>query len=237
MQASNRYADMREKAARVRERALFLPLRIPNELELQARWFAGDFGKHFITTTGDKIDIIQFGTWNREAGPDFRDAVIRINGSDPIRGCIEIDLLDRSWETHGHATNPAFEETVLHVFVEKSGREFFTRTKSNRNVPQVCIDPTILPDALTGNIPLARPGRCQSPLKDLPEERVNSVLDAAAQFRLQQKAVRIRNKIENHGRDEALFQDLAAALGYKENKLPFTLAAQRLPLKLLQRAR
>jgi hypothetical protein len=233
MQASNRYADMREKAARVRERALFLPLRIPNELELQARWFAGDFGKHFITITGDKIDIIQFGTWNREAGPDFRDAVIRINGSDPIRGCIEIDLLDRSWETHGHATNPAFEETVLHVFVEKSGREFFTRTKSNRNVPQVCIDPTILPEAFSGNIPLARPGRCQSPLKDLPEERVNSVLDAAAQFRLQQKAVRIRNKIENHGRDEALFQDLAAALGYKENKLPFTLVAQRLPLKLL----
>jgi hypothetical protein len=221
----------------VRERTLFVSPHIPNELELQARWFAGDFGKQFVSTSGDKIDIVQFGTWNREAGPDFRDAAIRMNGSDPIRGCIEIDLLDRSWETHGHATNPAFEESVLHVFVEKSGRQFFTRTKSNRNVPQVCVDPTILPDAFSGNIPLARPGRCQSPLKDLPEERVNSVLDAAAQFRLQQKAVRIRNKIGNHGRDEALFQDLAAALGYKENKLPFTLIAQRLPLKLLHEKR
>jgi hypothetical protein len=58
---------------------------------------------------------------------------------------------------------------VLHVFVEKSHREFFTHTKSNRNVPQVCIDPTVLPDAFNANIPLARPGRCQSPLKDLPE--------------------------------------------------------------------
>src|SRR5205814_2190633 len=76
--------------------------------------------------------------------------------------------------------------------------------------------------------------RCQAPLKDLPEERVKSVLDAAAQFRLQQKAARIHRKIENHGRDEALFQELAAALGYKENKLPFTLIAQRLPLKLLR---
>src|SRR5713101_4255455 len=45
---------------------------------------------------------------------------------------------------------------------------------------------------------------------------------------------RIRNKIDHHGRDEALFQELAAALGYKENKLPFTLVAQRLPLKLLR---
>jgi hypothetical protein len=100
-------------------------------------------------------------------------------------------------------------------------------------VPQVCIDPAVLPDASSANLPLARPGRCQAPLKDLPEERVRSVLEAAAQFRLQQKANRIRNKIDSHGRDEALFQEIAAALGYKENKLPFTLIAQRLPLKLL----
>ena len=233
MSLADQYAQLRE-TRRVRERALFAQPRIPSELELQARWFAGDFGKHFVSLAGDKIDIVQFGTWNREAGPDFRDAAIRINGSDPIRGCIELDVSDRSWETHGHATNPAFEETVLHVFIERSNREFFTRTRSNRNVSQVCIDPTVLPDAFSANVPLARPGRCQAPLKDLPEERIRSVLDAAAQFRLQQKCARIRNKIDNHGRDEALFQELAAALGYKENKLPFTLITQRLPLNLLR---
>src|SRR5438477_10485289 len=229
----DRYAQMRA-TPRVRERALFVSPRIPSELELQARWFAGDFGKHFVSIGGDEIDIIQFGTWNREAGPDFRDAAIRINGGEPVPGCIEIDLLDRSWETHGHATNPAFEATVLHVFVERSDRAFFTRTESNRNVPQVCIDPTTLPEAFNANVPLARPGRCQAPLKDLPEERVRSVLNSAAQFRLRQKANRIRNKIDAHGRDETLFQEMAAALGYKENKLPFTLLAQRLPLKLLR---
>jgi Protein of unknown function (DUF2851) len=220
--------------SRVHERALFVSPRIPSELELQARWFAGDFGKHFVSTAGDKIDIAQFGVWNREAGPDFRDAAISINGAEPTRGCIEIDVLDRNWEAHGHATNPAFEETVLHVFVEKSDREFFARTKSNRNIPQVWIDLTALPEALNANVPLARPGRCQAPLRDLPEERVRSVLDAAARFRLQQKANRIRRKIDSHGRDELLFQEFATALGYKENKLPFTLIAQRLPLKFLR---
>jgi hypothetical protein len=228
-----RYAQMRD-TTRVRERALFVSPRIPSELELHARWFAGDFGKHFVSTDGVEIDIIQFGTWNREAGPDFRDAAIRINGGKPVRGCIEIDLLDRSWETHGHATNPAFEATVLHVFVERSDRDFFTRTESNRNVPQVCIDLTTLPEAFNANVPLARPGRCQAPLKDLPEERVRSMLGGAAQFRLQQKANRIRNKIDAHGRDETLFREIASALGYKENKLPFTLLAQRLPLRLLR---
>ncbi|MDQ2824766.1 MAG: DUF2851 family protein, partial [Verrucomicrobiota bacterium] len=228
-----RYAEMRA-AGRVRERALFLPLRIPNELELQARWFAGEFGKQFVSTSRDKIDIVQFGTWNREAGPDFRDAAIRVDGGEPVGGCIEIDVVDRNWETHGHAINPRFEETVLHVFVERSEREFFTRTKSNRNVPQIRIDPATLPDAFSENIPLARPGRCQAPLRGLPEARVNSVLDSAAKFRMQRKAARIRAKIDNHGPDEALFQEIAAALGYKENKFPFTLIAQRLPLKFLR---
>jgi hypothetical protein len=232
--STDRYAQMRA-SCRVHERALFLPLRTPNELELQGRWFAGEFGKDFVSTSGDKIDIVQFGTWNRESGPDFCETAVRVNGSEPLRGCIEIDLVDRNWDLHGHATNPAFEETVLHVFVDKSDREFFTRTKSNRNVPQVRIDPATLPEAFSANIPLARPGRCQAPLGNLPEDRVRSVLDAAAQFRLQKKAARIRAKIDNHGADETLFQEIAAALGYKENKLPLTLIAQRLPLKTLRK--
>lgn len=224
-------------AARVHERALFLPLRIPNELELQARWFAGEFGKSFVSTNGDKIEIIQFGTWNREAGPDFKNAAICVNGGRPRRGCIELDLVDRNWDLHGHAANPAFEETVLHVFVDKSDREFFARTKSNRNVPQIRIDPAVLPEAFSANIPLARPGRCQAPLKNLPEERVRSVLEAAARFRLEKKATRIRAKIGTQGRDETLFQEIAAALGYKENKLPFILIAQRTSLKSLRENR
>src|SRR5216110_2359082 len=230
---AERYAQIRD-TARVHERALFVSPRIPSELELQARWFAGDFGREFVSTDGDQIEIVQFGVWNREAGPDFRDAAIRINGGEPVPGCIEIDLLDRSWETHGHATNPAFEATVLHVFVERSERAFFTRTQSNRNVPQVCIDLATLQEAFNPNVPLARPGRCQAPLKDLLEERMCSVLNSAAQFRLRQKANRIRNKIDAHGRDETLFQEIATALGYKENKLPFTLLAQRAPLRLLR---
>ena len=230
----DRYAELRD-SARIHERALFPPQRTPSELELQARWFAGDFGRRFHSISGDDVEIVQFGTWNRAAGPDFSDAVVRVNSSDPIRGTIEFDLADRSWETHGHATNPAFDDAVLHVFVHQSDRAFFTRTKSNRNVPQVRVDPRNLPDSLSAMVPLARPGRCQAPLQDLPEERLCRILAAASQFRLQRKAARIKNIVENHGRDEALFQEVAAALGYKENKLAFTLLAQRLPLDFLRK--
>ncbi|HSV63242.1 MAG TPA: DUF2851 family protein [Chthoniobacterales bacterium] len=234
MQLASRYSELRD-SARVHERALFPALRTPSELELQARWFAGDFGRRFTSTTGDDIEIVQFGTWNREAGPDFSDAAIRINGSDPLRGPIEFDLADRSWETHGHSMNPAFDDAILHVFAEQSARTFFTRTKSNRNVPQVRVDPAMLPEKFSAIVPLARPGRCQAPLKDLPQDRLESILTAASQFRLQSKAARLKNIVESHGRDAALFQEIAAALGYKQNKLAFTLLAQRLPLASLRK--
>ena len=233
MQLAGRYSQLRH-SARIHERALFPAQRTPTELELQARWFAGDFGRQFRSVTGDEIEIVQFGTWNREAGPDFSDAVIRLNGGDASRGTIEFDLADRSWETHGHSTNPAFDDAVLHVFVQQSDRVFFTRTKSNRNVPQVRVDLARLPDKFSANVPLARPGRCQAPLKDLPAERLASILAAASQFRLQRKAARIKNLIDTHQRDAALFQEIAAALGYKQNKLAFTLLAQRLPLSFLR---
>jgi hypothetical protein len=234
MLLADRYAELRD-SARVHERALFPPQRAPSELELQARWFAGDFGRRFRSVAGDDVEIVQFGTWNRAAGPDFSDAVVRLNNGDPLRGTIEFDLADRSWETHGHATNPAFDDAVLHVFVHQSDHAFFTRTKSNRNVPQVRVDPNILPESFSANVPLAQPGRCQAPLKDLPEDRLCTILAAAAQFRLQRKAGRIKNIVDNHGRNEALYQEIAAALGYKENKLAFTLLAQRLPLGFLRR--
>lgn len=231
--SAERYAELRA-SARVQERALFLPARAPTELELQARWFAGDFGKEFRTTCGKAIEIVQFGTWNREAGPDFHSAALRLEDGEILSGSIEFDLVDRNWETHGHSTNPAFEQTILHVFVNAGEQRFFTRTQSHRNVLQLRVDPSTLPDAFASNIPLARPGRCQAPLQNLPEERVTSLLDAAARFRLGRKAARFRTMIEAHGPDEALFQELAAALGYKQNKLPFTLLAQRLPLALLR---
>ncbi|MDQ6810068.1 MAG: DUF2851 family protein [Verrucomicrobiota bacterium] len=233
MPAADRYAELRQNR-RLHERALFPPEREPTELELQARWFAGDFGRRFRSTADDEIEVVQFGIWNREAGPDFSDAAVRINGGAPVGGSIEFDLTDRNWETHGHAVNPAFNDTVLHVFLRTGAARFFTRTLINRNVPQIQVNPAALQDLFTASVPLAHAGRCHAPLKDLPGTRIESILGAAAQFRLQRKAVRLQRLVEDHGRDQALFGEIATALGYKQNKLPFTLLAQRLPLRMLR---
>jgi hypothetical protein len=228
-----KYVQMRARS-RIAERPLIALASVPSELEIQARWFAGDFGRNLTTTSGEQIEIVQFGFWNREAGPDFQDAVVRLANGEITRGAIEIDLLDRNWENHGHATNAAFDNTVLHLFVERSSAEFFTRTSSHRLVPQVQLDLAAI-DTTGSEIALAHAGRCVAPLRSLEAERVRSVLDAAAQFRLQRKAERLRHRIEAHGRDGALYQAIADSLGFKQNRLPFTLLAQRLPLVLLRR--
>jgi hypothetical protein len=230
----NRYAWLRAKSC-VHERDFFPRHHSVGELELQARWFAGDFGRQFRSTNGDDLEVIQFGVWNREAGPDFSDAAVRVNQGEVARGSIEFDLTDRNWELHKHAINPAFNDTILHVFVFESGKTFFTRTNSNRNVTQVRVNLAQLPNKFSANVPLARPGRCQAPLKNLSDESLRHVLDGAAEFRLRQKSGRLHRTGECHGRDDALFQEIAAALGYKQNKLPFTLLAQRLPLAFLRR--
>ncbi|HYR59129.1 MAG TPA: DUF2851 family protein, partial [Chthoniobacteraceae bacterium] len=222
-------------SAPLREEPLVRAPRHFAELELQAHWFAGDFGREFTTMAGERVRVVQFGVWNREAGPDFADAAISLNGGEPRLGCIELDPDARDWERHGHAANPEYETVVLHVFTRSGGGEFFTRTAQHRNVPQVLLDLSRLDGAVVNPQPAAREGRCAGPLRDLPEEKVREVLLGAAQFRLRRKSAALARLIELHGADEALFQALAATLGYKSNKLPFTLLAQRLPLKLLRR--
>ena len=61
MHSINRYAEMREQTSRVGERPLIALPKIPNELELQARWFAGEFGRKFRTLAGESVEIVQFG--------------------------------------------------------------------------------------------------------------------------------------------------------------------------------
>ncbi len=232
MTPAAQYAALRQPDRMREQRLLDSPRKLP-ELEIQARWFAGEFGRDFKTVAGSDAHIVQFGVWNREAGPDFAEAAVSFDGAAPKRGCIELDTDVRDWERHGHATNPGYENVVLHLFLHRGEADGFTRTHANREVPQVQINLAQLKSDPPNPVPVAKPGRCVAPLRELAEEQVRAVLEGAAQFRLQKKSARLARLIEVHGGEEALYQSLAAALGYKSNQLAFTVLAQRLPLKLL----
>lgn len=202
-----------------------------SELEIQARWYAGDYGREFVGTEGESVRVVQFGVWNRSAGPDFVEAAVAINGGQPRAGAIEIDPDARDWERHGHGNNAAFENVVLHVFCREGRDRFFTRTLSHRKVVQVRLPQEA--GSVRAACVACREGRCAYGLSRAGLSRVEEILRIAAFERFRRKAVAFRRTAEIHGAREALFQAVAAGLGYAGNELPFRLLAQRLPLDRL----
>ena len=205
------------------------------ELELQSLWFAGAFGRSFVTTDGRAIEVTQFGHWNHAAGPDFAEAAVRVGEAEPKRGGIELDPDARDWERHGHGENPAYDHVVLHVFFSTGSERFFTRTVNHREVPQVLLDLNDFQDLRPPHyLPAdAHLGRCSYVFKSLDDAVVHEVLEAAAQFRLEQKARRLGRTRDIHGAPQALYQGMAETLGYRRNAFPMRVLSQRAPLSLL----
>ena len=208
---------------------------LPSEIELQSSFFAGLFGRSFTTLAKEDITIQQFGEWNHGPGPDFLHCALTIDGKT-LQGPIELDTRPSDWEAHGHATNPAFDEVILHVSVTPASRETFIRTSEHREVPQVLIPPERLQDHLPppiGQAPVTL-GRCHFPLAQMKLSRVEDLLRKAALHRAQTKANRFHCVAEVHGYPQALWQSLANALGYHQNQLAMTLLAQRAPLSRMR---
>lgn len=209
-----------------------LPASIP-ELELQSLWFGGAFGREFESTCGKPVRVVQFGHWNHGAGPDFSEAAVEIDG-ETLAGDLEIDPTPNDWEAHGHAENPAFNGVVLHVFPASGTSRFFTRNTRNEEIVQVELDLNSIERKPRYEMQAeAHLGRCSKPLERMPRAEIDSLLVAAAQFRLAEKARRLALAAEIHGRDEALFQGMAEALGYRPNKIPMRVLAQRFPIRQL----
>lgn len=206
-----------------------------SELDIQSLWYAGEFGDTFTTTTGVQVTVRDFGVWNHASGPDFTGCALRTQ-EGVLKGDIELDPDVRDWERHGHGANPAYEDVVLHLFTGAPEARTFTRTARHREVLQVALSPDMLRDGARPQwLAEARLGRCATPLAAMADAGVKSLLEAAAQYRLQRKSDRLQALVRLHGREQAVYQSLASALGYRNNQRPFTVLAQRLPVKKLLR--
>lgn len=72
--------------------------------------------KHFDfkDIEGNSVEIIHFGKWNKNAGPDFLDAKIKINGL-LLAGNIELHIRSSDWIFHHHSQDPNYQNIILHV--------------------------------------------------------------------------------------------------------------------------
>jgi len=229
---SNFYARWRAQ----NEARLFLGERDaahPPERLLQSIWLHQRLRREQLQTLdGQPLRVLHPGFWNRAAGPDFHGAVLQF-GQEPARsGDVEIDWVPGNWQAHGHQGNPAFAGVILHVVWDGS-------PPATHPVPALALEKfvdTPLAEiqqwAGTGaaqDWPAALQGACCAPLAELAPEQITELLHQAARVRFERKARELEARARASGWEQALWEGLFRALGYKQNIWPMQRLAELLP--------
>lgn len=216
----NAYADWRQRSGLVT--SLHEDSNDPPERLLQAVWFHQRLLREKLKTDdGRPVQVLHPGFWNREAGPDFRGAVLRFGSDAPCTGDIELDLQSNDWRSHRHDSNPAFRNVILHVVWEGGNAEGLPTLPL-----QPVLDSSISELALwlgsdsAQSFPPELLGRCSTPLRDLPPSRSQELLHQAALIRFHSKAAHFQARAREAGWEQALWEGLFRALGYKQNQWP-----------------
>ena len=71
-----------------------------------------------VTTDGRELQILRTGTPHKDAGPDFKQAVVRV-GDLTWAGDVEIHVRASDWLRHGHQHDGKYGTIVLHVVYEE----------------------------------------------------------------------------------------------------------------------
>jgi hypothetical protein len=222
--------------------------RFPPERLVQAIWQHQRLRRGELKTAGgESVRVYHPGFANLEGGPDFRGAVLQIGADAPRSGDVEVDLRAGGWRAHGHDRNPNFRNVLLHVVWEDGIDAATLATRPNDRKPEP--HPVILSLKNVLDAPLAElslsleneslrslpeslRGKCCAPLRELGEKEILRLLDEAARNRLENKAAQLRARAKSAGWEQALWENLFRALGYKHNVWPMQhLAEQRTSLQ------
>ncbi|MCJ7934558.1 MAG: DUF2851 family protein [Chryseobacterium sp.] len=89
--------------------------------------------KHFDfkDIEGNSVEIIHFGKWNKDAGPDFLEAKIKISGL-VLAGNIELHVRSSDWIFHNHSQDPNYQNVILHVIFQ---HDIEVSDLTGKNVP------------------------------------------------------------------------------------------------------
>lgn len=186
------------------------------------------------TTTGLQCKIMETGAHNKNAGPDFFNAKIRI-GDTLWAGNIEIHVLSSDWYKHKHQFDEAYNNIVLHlVYTEDKS----VRRKNGELIPTIEIAGLYDENLYQTYQNLLRSKNwipCQSFIHTVNRFVINSWLDRLLIERLEKKASGIEEKLRYNNNDwsETFYQVLARNFGFKVNAVPFEILARSIPLNIL----
>ncbi len=184
--------------------------------------------------SGERVRVIDPGTLNRDSGPDFFNAKVKIDGKI-WAGNIEIHIKASDWHRHGHSSDPAYDNVVLHVVSVSDAR--ITRADGSE-LPQMQVS---LPENFYRTFAYLNSSaaeiRCAGRIDSIDRLHRADWLETLSTERLQHKAARIEQALRrNHGDWNATcFETLARGLGFGLNSEPFEMLAQSIRLNHLRR--
>lgn len=200
----------------------------------QLLWANRMLGIPFKLESGEKVRVIDPGILNKDSGPDFFNAKVKIDGKIWV-GNIEIHMKASDWHRHGHDSDPAYDNVILHV-VALSDTYIFR--KDNTAIPQMRVQ---LPENFYRTFAYlthASPEiRCGARLPYIDNIRKADWIETLTIERLQYKAGRIEDVLNKTNGDwnSACFLTLARALGFGLNSEPFEMLASSINLNHLRR--
>ena len=214
----------------------------PTERLVQAIWQHQRLRRGELKTAdGKSVRVLHPGFANFEGGPDFRGAVLQIGRDAPSSGDVEVDLRAGGWRAHGHDRNPNFQNVLLHVVWDDAGIPASPRGDgSSPGTPVILCLKNVLDTPLNElsmaleneslrSLPENLRGKCCGPLRELDEPELSGLLHEAARVRFENKAAQCRARAKNTGWEQALWENLFRALGYKHNAWPMQYLAEQRP--------
>ena len=188
------------------------------------------------TTDGREVEIVDPGLHNRNAGPDFFNAKVRI-GSTLWVGNVEIHLNASEWYAHGHDRDPRYNNVVLHV-VGKADTDVMTEDR--HYLPQIELPvPETVRQHYDELLATDHYPPCYRIVRDLPPLLVHAWMAALQTERLEQKtrAISERARQCDGSWEDAYFQTLARNFGFGINGDAFEQWARNVPLNAVGKHR
>jgi hypothetical protein len=187
------------------------------------------------STGGEELEVFSAGMAHTDGGPDFQNARIRI-GQTTWAGNVELHVASADWNRHGHQTDGAYDNVILHV-VYKDDQP--VHMPDGRKVPTLELHDRI-PETLYQRyhhlifsnqqfIP------CEGTINTVNELTMRNWLTRVLVERLEKKSATVIAGLEATRGDweETFYRFLAANFGFKVNALPFELMAKSLPQNIL----
>lgn len=170
--------------------------------------------------------------WDR--GPDFAGALIAWADSTLRSGDVELHVRSSDWRAHGHHRDPHYNRVILQVVLWHDA-DGPTLREDGVVVPILALEPHLTDplETLTG-LPSGHPPR-PSPCWHRAEEcdgALGELLDRCGLERFAARSACFESDLTCCLPDQLLYQGIAEALGYSQNRRPFRRLAELVPLDL-----